>query len=115
MLFSSHSKLILCLGGPDACLAGHDGLHPNVMGEYQIAQAFSSTLYSSYGLGSGILEVPSTFPVRPCTTPANFNVVSAASGIVATWDHVFGAYGYYAMSEIAGSADWGGTAATQVS
>ncbi|KAF4122962.1 Fibronectin type III domain [Geosmithia morbida] len=42
----------------DGCPAGYDGLHPNALGEYQIAHAFSRTLVRNMNLGSKPLQVP---------------------------------------------------------
>lgn len=84
-------------------------MHPNALGEYQIAKAYSETLHEGYGLGRGILEIPDKIPVRPCPVPRNFKVSSVASGVVATWDHSFGAYGYYAYNRAVGAPDWEGT------
>ncbi|KAF2111230.1 SGNH hydrolase-type esterase domain-containing protein, partial [Lophiotrema nucula] len=88
----------------DACPAGHDGLHPNALGEYQIAHAFTQVLHDDYGLGNGALTVPATVPTRPCPAPLNFKVTSAASGIVVTWDKVYGAFGYQARTQTNGGA-----------
>ncbi|OJZ88048.1 hypothetical protein ASPFODRAFT_43669 [Aspergillus luchuensis CBS 106.47] len=51
--------------GPDACPAGYDGLHPNTLGEYQIARAFSLTLVKDYGIGNSPLIIPDKIPERP--------------------------------------------------
>lgn len=51
--------------GPDACPAGYDGLHPNTVGEYQIARAFSLTLVKDYGIGGSPLTIPDKIPERP--------------------------------------------------
>ncbi|BCR97517.1 SGNH/GDSL hydrolase family protein [Aspergillus luchuensis] len=51
--------------GPDACPAGYDGLHPNTLGEYQIARAFSLTLVKVYGIGNSPLIIPDKIPERP--------------------------------------------------
>ena len=44
------------------CPAGTDGLHPNILGEYQIAKAFVDVLHYGYGLGSGPLSIPGSLP-----------------------------------------------------
>ena len=84
------------------CPDGYDGLHPNVMGEYHIAQAFSQTLYSSFGFGSGPIVVPGNVPARNLPVPTNFKVQSSPQGVTATWDPVYGAYSYEVMSRIDG-------------
>ncbi|GAB1318101.1 Factor for adipocyte differentiation [Madurella fahalii] len=86
--------------------AAYDGLHPNALGEYQLAQAFSRVLVSSLHLGRAELVIPEQIPPRPIPTPANFLAVAAPSGIVVTWDPVYGAYGYDIRARLAGSADW---------
>ena len=53
--------------GPDGCPAGYDGLHPNALGEYQIAQAFSRTLIQGFGVGKRELVIPGN--VREFTPP----------------------------------------------
>ncbi|MEU6484185.1 phosphatidylinositol-specific phospholipase C domain-containing protein [Streptomyces sp. NPDC046887] len=94
---------------PAGCPAAYDGLHPNAVGEYQIAGAFGSTLYKEFGLGSSAPRVPTAGPSRPFGTPVNVRAVSADSGIVVTWDPVFGAYGYEVRSRLAGVTDWSTT------
>jgi len=48
-----HSTYLECK--VDACPAAYDGLHPNALGEYQIAQAFSKTLCEDFQLGGSPL------------------------------------------------------------
>lgn len=74
--------------------AGHDGLHPNSMGEFQIAKAFSDTLVSSFGIGSSPLALPGSYPQRPTPTPSNFQCGSSVVGITCSWDAVYGAFSY---------------------
>lgn len=42
----------------DGCPAGIDGLHPNALGDYQIARAYTKVLHSQLRLGAGPLVVP---------------------------------------------------------
>ncbi|KUJ20368.1 uncharacterized protein LY89DRAFT_771242 [Mollisia scopiformis] len=70
---------------PDSCPAGHDGLHPNAFGEFQIAQAFSKTMYSNFGLGSGPLTIPADIPTRPCPVPTNVKAVQSPWGVTVTY------------------------------
>ncbi|KAK3904447.1 carbohydrate esterase [Staphylotrichum tortipilum] len=86
--------------------AAYDGLHPNALGEYQLAKAFSETLVSSFSLGRTALTVPKHIPARPLPTPRNFRVVPTAAGIVATWDAVYGAYGYDLQHRFVGDYGW---------
>ncbi|CZR68450.1 uncharacterized protein PAC_18349 [Phialocephala subalpina] len=83
----------------------YDGLHPNVLGEYQIAQAFSSALVKYFQIGTSALVVPDTLPVRPLSIPTNFQAVASPDGITATWDAVYGAIGYDVQSALVG-LDW---------
>lgn len=90
------------------CPAGYDGLHPNAFGEYQIAHAFELTLHDSYGLGYSVPAVPAQdqVPVRPTPVPTGLAAASKESGIVVTWDPVYGAHGYTVRSRIPGITDW---------
>lgn len=87
-----------------ACPAGYDGLHPNALGEYQIAQAFSSALVGSFAIGASRLEVPASVPARPIQVPANFKAVTSGFGVSVTWDYTYGAIGYELDSRTAGSS-----------
>ncbi|KAK0724340.1 SGNH hydrolase-type esterase domain-containing protein [Lasiosphaeris hirsuta] len=80
--------------GKHTSKAAYDGLHPNTLGDYQIAQAFSRTLISSFALGRHELTIPSSLPLRPTPTPSNLKATSAPSGIIVTWDPIYGAYWY---------------------
>lgn len=71
---------------PSACPVGYDGLHPTAKGEYEIAYAFSLTLVNDFKLGSSPLSIPDDIPARPLPVPSNFQVVSSATGVTATWD-----------------------------
>ncbi|KAK4238771.1 carbohydrate esterase [Achaetomium macrosporum] len=86
--------------------AAYDGLHPNALGEYQIAQAFSRALKSVFNFGHSELAIPRNIPRRHVPTPANLEAVSAPSGIVITWDAVYGAFGYDLQHRRAGSTNW---------
>jgi len=79
---------------PDSCPAGHDGLHPNSLGEYQIASAFTKALVNDLHIGSSPLSVPSSAPARPCPVPSNVVAKSSPDGIAVTWDAVYGAFSY---------------------
>lgn len=91
------------LGG---CPVGYDGLHPNAKGEFQIARAFSLTLVNDMKIGNSPLEVPGNIPSRPAPVPSNFKVFTSPQGATATWDKVYGAYGYNVRSRISGYTDW---------
>ena len=86
--------------------AAYDGLHPNALGDYQLAQAFSRTLISAYSVGRTPLVIPEHIPPRPLPTPTKFQATSAPSGIIITWDAVYGALGYDLQRRHAGDHDW---------
>ncbi|KAH6638475.1 SGNH hydrolase-type esterase domain-containing protein [Boeremia exigua] len=91
--------------GTGGCPDGYDGLHPNAEGEYHIASEFSNVLVKDFAIGSDRLKVPASIPVRTASVPSNFKVTAAPSGMVASWDHVFGAFGYEIRTAI-GDQDW---------
>jgi len=96
----------LHIGGEDHSEAAYDGLHPNALGDFQLAQAFSRTLLTDFNIGQHELTIPASVPPRVVTTPTNFKAVPAPSGIVVTWDAVYGAYWYDLHVRLAGSDDW---------
>jgi hypothetical protein len=88
-----------------SCSDGYDGLHPNEKGEFKIAQAFSRTLVE-FKIGSSAMKLPAFFPVRTNMTPRNFKVSADPKGILATWDHFFGARSYEIRERLEG-LPWG--------
>ncbi|MFI6270617.1 NPP1 family protein [Micromonospora zamorensis] len=88
------------------CPSGYDGLHPNVRGEYEIAEAFERTLVDRFKIGRTVTTAPANLPVRPTPVPGNVVARSAPSGIVVTWDKVFGAHGYNVRSRVSGTTTW---------
>lgn len=80
-------------GGADS-RAAYDGLHPNALGEYQIAQAFARTLVRDFGMGRGGLEIPDGIPERVVGVPGEIKASSAPCGVEVEWETVYGAYGY---------------------
>ena len=69
----------------DSCPAGYDGLHPNALGDYQIARAFSIGLIEGFGIGTTPLEVPGRIPSRQIDVPQSFSVVPIDRGLYGTW------------------------------
>ena len=69
-------------------------MHPNALGEYQIAQAFSRTLISGFGIGNTELGIPANLPVRPISVPTGLVAQSSPLGVTVTWNDVYGAIGY---------------------
>ena len=90
--------------GVDSCPAGYDGLHPNALGEYQIAQAYERTLHEGWGIGSFVPDVPENVPARRTPVPSNVKAEANPSGITVTWDKVYGARGYTVRSRVVGFA-----------
>lgn len=91
---------------PSGCPSGYDGLHPNIIGEYQIAQAFAETLHTKFGIGSGGLDMPQSFPIQSVDVPAHIKAEGVATGVAVTWDPILGAKGYDVRSRVQGAADW---------
>lgn len=71
---------------PTNCPAGYDGLHPNALGEYQIARAFTRTLVNHFKIGIYSLQIPRDLPSRPLPVPSNLQVFTSPGGVTATWD-----------------------------
>ncbi len=71
---------------PTACPAGYDGLHPNALGEYQIARAFSLSLVNDFKIGTSPLVILGAIPARPLAVPSNFEAFTSPGGATATWD-----------------------------
>jgi hypothetical protein len=88
------------------CPVGYDGLHPNVLGEYQIAQAFTRTLVNGFGIGKSELSIPSNLPTRPISVPTNIVAKSSPLGVTVTWNDVYGALGYDIQVRLLGQQDW---------
>ncbi|MFD7878536.1 fibronectin type III domain-containing protein [Streptomyces sp. NPDC059766] len=94
---------------PGACPAGYDGLHPNALGEFQIAHAFETTLHDRYGIGQTVPDVPRSVPERPLDVARNVRAVSSDLGVTVTWDRVHGARGYTVRSRLVGATAWNET------
>ncbi|KAM7206560.1 hypothetical protein V8F20_002686 [Naviculisporaceae sp. PSN 640] len=89
-------------GCPDA----YDGLHPNAMGEFHIAEAFSIALRDSFGYIGPPLSM--TFNVQPRSihTPNGLSSSSWPEGIRTQWDMVRNARGYDIRARIQGAQGW---------
>jgi lysophospholipase L1-like esterase len=92
----------------DVCPAGYDGLHPNTLGDYQIAHAFSRVLVEKFGLGEWELPVPDPWdlPVRQVSVPKNIKTVVGAHEVNVTWDRIYGARRYDIHSRKLGDEEW---------
>ncbi|EME38875.1 hypothetical protein DOTSEDRAFT_75553 [Dothistroma septosporum NZE10] len=91
---------------PDECKGTFDGLHPNALGDYQIACAFSRTLHHAFGFGSKPLTMPKHIPKRPLPVPSNLKACGAPYGVVCTFDAVYGSHGYDTRQRRQGESDW---------
>ncbi|MET9540482.1 GDSL-type esterase/lipase family protein [Streptomyces sp. NPDC006553] len=90
----------------NVCPAGYDKLHPNALGEFQIAYAYARTLHDDYGIGQLVPDIPATIPRRPISPVSGLAAESVPSGVKVTWDPVFGARGYTVRHRRAGTTKW---------
>ncbi|KAK4995732.1 hypothetical protein LTR66_004499 [Elasticomyces elasticus] len=81
-------------------------LHPNALGEYQIAQAFSRTLHDDFKFGTGALQVPGNFPDRDVSVPSNIAAAPEDMGVRVTWNAVYGVFSYSVRYRFSESSDW---------
>jgi hypothetical protein len=84
----------------------YDGLHPNNIGEWVIADDFANALAKDFGIGSGSTYQPSSQVQVPVSTPPTPTLTPNAAGIDVSWPGQFGAEGYYL--EVA-NLTWGQT------
>lgn len=65
-------------------------------------------LREKYGLGDANFTIPAKMPLRPCSAPENVRVDNKAApgNFVASWDGVYGAFGYFVSARRKGSG-WG--------
>lgn len=75
-------------------------------GEYQIAQAFSTTLVNGFSIGTSPIAIPASLPVRPISIPTGLQAVSSVEGITVTWNEVYGAMGYEIQYQVIGTGVW---------
>ncbi|KAF7191961.1 hypothetical protein HII31_06606 [Pseudocercospora fuligena] len=92
--------------GLDSCTAAFDGLHPNELGAYQIARAFSKTLIENFSLGEIPIQVPDSVPERDLPAPTNLVATSSPMGIKVTWDRHFGLTEGKIRQRCDGEQDW---------
>ncbi|KXT05514.1 hypothetical protein AC578_3735 [Pseudocercospora eumusae] len=86
------------------CPAAFDGLHPNALGEYEIASAFSETLVQGFGIGTEPLGIPNTVPERAMPPPVVLRAVGNVAGATLTWDRIYGITEYKVASRMEGQA-----------
>ncbi|EME88801.1 uncharacterized protein MYCFIDRAFT_110024, partial [Pseudocercospora fijiensis CIRAD86] len=87
------------------CPAAFDGLHPNALGEYEIASAFSEALAREIGIGKEPLRIPKTVTDRAMPPPVVLRAFGNAAGATLTWDRIYGITEYEVASRIEGQ-DW---------
>lgn len=66
----------------ESCPAGIDGLHPNSLGDYQIARAYSQVFHERFRFGSGALEVPALNTIPGMSSPSG--PISNAMGVISS-------------------------------
>ncbi|RYO75172.1 hypothetical protein DL764_010566 [Monosporascus ibericus] len=88
------------------CPDGYDGLHPNSMGEYHIAQSFARSLKEHFGFIGPDFVVPSNPEPREISTPTNVLTSSWPEGLRTSWDLVSGARGYDIRTRLQGMSGW---------
>jgi len=106
------------LGGITGCPASHDGLHPNALGEFQIAKAFSQVMHEKYGFGDANFTIPAQIPLRACAAPKNVRGAKGVWedgvwGVPVTWDRFYGAFGFLLSARQKGG-EWLGEVYTDV-
>jgi lysophospholipase L1-like esterase len=100
---------------PGGCPDGYDGLHPNSMGEYHIAQAFAKSLKADWGFNGPDFSVPAAAEPRVVNTPTNVGCNSYPEGNYIFWSRDPQARGYVIRSRLQGMSDWWSEGDTSVS
>jgi lysophospholipase L1-like esterase len=91
---------------PGGCPDGWDGLHPNALGEYHLAQAFARVLQRDFGYNGIEFQVPGTLDPRAVSKPVNVRTVSYPEGLFTTWDPVENSRGYEIRARVKGATGW---------
>ncbi|CAK3784234.1 Ca2+-modulated nonselective cation channel [Lecanosticta acicola] len=91
---------------PDQCKGTFDDVHPNELGEFQIARAFSQTLHQAFGIGNAPLAIPEHIPRRPLPVPQNVQAHGVPYGIQLSFDKVYGSRGYDIRQRNKGQEEW---------
>ncbi|GKT94899.1 fibronectin type III domain-containing protein [Colletotrichum tofieldiae] len=99
-------ELIEIRDGYDCAHGSYDGLHPNALGEFQIARAFSQSLIRRYSIGTHDLDIPREIPERPTPVPINVVAEAVSYGIALMWNSVYGALGYDVRSRTDNDSSW---------
>ncbi|KAM7214644.1 hypothetical protein V8F06_009965 [Rhypophila decipiens] len=89
-------------GCPDA----YDGLHPNAMGEYHIAQSFAQALKQNFGfIGEDFSVSPSPEPRIVCTPP-NVGTSSFPEDLLTSWNIAKNNRGYIIRTRLQDMTSW---------
>ncbi|CAK1360755.1 unnamed protein product [Cercospora beticola] len=92
--------------GPNRnCTSTVDGLHPNDLGAYQIAHAFSQAFIDHYAIGQQPVQIPDTWTDRAVDPPTNIKAFGSSMGITVTWDRPFGIPDFNVRRR-SGDEDW---------
>lgn len=91
---------------PGGCPDGYDGLHPNAMGEYHIAQAFARSLKADFGFTGDDFVVPASAEPRVVSTPNGLTCGATKEGLYKGWLADPQARGYEIRSRLQGMSDW---------
>ncbi|PNS15577.1 hypothetical protein CAC42_836 [Sphaceloma murrayae] len=83
----------------------YDGLHPNALGEWQIAMAFSQALVD-LGIGTSPLDIPDDKEEYVVETPGNVVAEGAPMGVKVTWNPVYGSRGYDTRTRMTSQQEW---------
>ena len=96
--------------GPDRpCPGAFDGLHPSMLGEYEIARAFSKVMIEKFGIGGEpLITVPnvSTLPQKDLSPPAHIRAEGSTMGIELTWNRRYGIVMYESGWREQGTTEW---------
>ncbi|KAF2635693.1 hypothetical protein P280DRAFT_473621 [Massarina eburnea CBS 473.64] len=91
---------------PGGCPDGYDGLHPNSLGEYHIAEAFAKSLKADWGFTGDDFSVPANPEARVVNTPTNLICAVYPEGIYIAWAADGQARGYEIRTRLEGQSDW---------
>ena len=92
--------------GPNRdCTSTADGLHPNELGAYQIAHAFSKSMIKDFSIGSQPVRIPEVWTERAVDPPMNVKAASTSMGIKATWDRPWGITDFHVRRR-SGDGEW---------
>ena len=87
-------KLVDVSSGYNSSTMTYDGLHPNGLGEYEIADAFTTVLADDFGLGADPGPPPTSVPGITLSTPPSISASTGSTGVLLQWSRVYGASGY---------------------